>query len=102
MRKAIDVRVVEAILDPQRVLKIRMAHFAGMLVRQCRHPHAVVVDQFQAELADECAGNEQDVAVLQIGVGEVGRRAAVPSAWPTSASGRADIAACPRFRGRTR
>ena len=59
-----------------------MAELAGRLPLERRHAQAVVVDEAQGQLAVARAGDEQDVAVLQIAVGHADLAQLVGEAYP--------------------
>jgi hypothetical protein len=53
------------------VLIRRVADLARPPAGQRRHPHAVVVDQLQGQRIGRPARHQQDVGVLQVGVGHL-------------------------------
>lgn len=54
------------------MLVVGVADLAGLPPRQRRHEQAIVVDEFDGQRRGGLSGHEQDIAVLQIGVGHAG------------------------------
>src|SRR5262249_7659822 len=84
VRESVRVGGVDLVSKPRRVLVIWMPRFAGRLTGESRDPHAIVVDQPQLEGVRRSAGNEQDVPVLEVGMGNscVAKRLAEPYPQP--------------------
>ena len=59
-----------------------MAHLTRGLARQRRHEHAVIVDELDRQGVGRAAGHEQDVAMLQVGVGDAGGPQSLSHASP--------------------
>ena len=72
VREAIDIQGIQPFAQPGRVLIGLVPRLTRWIGRQGRHPHAVVVDQAQLESVGSVARNEQDVTVLQVGMGDPG------------------------------
>ena len=71
MGKAVNFQVINALAEPLRMLVGGMTHFKRLQHGQCRHAHAVVIDQLHAEQTCFAARHQQDIAVLQIAMGQV-------------------------------
>ncbi len=53
------------------MLIVRLAAFVAGQVVESRYPDAIVVHQAQLDAVRPISGDEQDVAMLQVAVGEV-------------------------------
>ena len=71
MREAIDVGVVQAILQAQRMLEIWMADFAGMRRRPGRAPTCRRSRSASGRACSAIARHQEHVAVLQVGMSQI-------------------------------
>ena len=72
MREAVHVEAVDAFAESLGVLVAGVPQLARLPARQPRHVHPVIVDQAQGQLPLVAGGDQQHVAVLQVGMGDLG------------------------------